>query len=179
MALKLEDKKVVVAEVNAVASKALSVVAAENRGLTVSQMTDLRSKARKEGVYLRVVKNTLARKAVAGTSFECIAPALKGPIVLAFSNDDPGAAARIVKAFSKDNEKLVTTLLSLGGQVLKAQDIDKVASLPTRAQSLARMLGVLKAPIGKLVGTLQAPHAKLVRTLAALAEAKKSGAATA
>ena len=99
MALKLEDKKVVVAEVNAVAAKAQSVVGAENRGLTVTQMTDLRAKARKEGVYLRIVKNTLARKAVAGTSFECISPALKGPIVLAFSNDDPGAAARIVKAF--------------------------------------------------------------------------------
>ena len=122
MALKLEEKKVVVAEVNAVAAKALSVVGAENRGLTVTQMTDLRAKARKEGVYLRIVKNTLARKAVAGTAFECISPALKGPIVLAFSNDDPGAAARIVKAFSKDNDKLVTTLVSLGGQLLKPQD---------------------------------------------------------
>ena len=119
MALKLEEKKVVVAEVNAVAAKALSVVGAENRGLTVTQMTDLRAKARKEGVYLRIVKNTLARKAVAGTAFECISPALKGPIVLAFSNDDPGAAARIVKAFAKDNDKLVTTLVSLGGQLLK------------------------------------------------------------
>jgi large subunit ribosomal protein L10 len=176
MALKLEDKKVVVAEVNAVAAKALSVVAAENRGLTVTQMTDLRAKARKEGVYLRIVKNTLARKAVAGTSFECIAPALKGPIVLAFSKDDPGAAARIVKAFTKDNEKLVTTLLSLGGQVLKPQDIDRVASLPTRAQAVSQLLGVLKAPLTKLVGTLQAPHAKLVRTIAAVAEAKKSAA---
>ena len=122
MALKLEEKKVVVAEVNAVAAKALSVVGAENRGLTVTQMTDLRAKARKEGVYLRIVKNTLARKAVAGTAFECISPALKGPIVLAFSNDDPGAAARIVKAFAKDNDKLVTTLVSLGGQMLKPED---------------------------------------------------------
>jgi large subunit ribosomal protein L10 len=176
MALKLEEKKVVVAEVNAVASKALSVVGAENRGLTVAQMTDLRAKARKEGVYLRVVKNTLARKAVAGTSFECISPALKGPVVLAFSNDDPGAAARIVKAFTKDNDKLVTTLVSLGGQMLKAQDIDRVASLPTRAQAVAKLLGVLQAPIAKLVGTLAAPHAKLVRTIAAVAEAKKGDA---
>jgi large subunit ribosomal protein L10 len=176
MALKLEEKKVVVAEVNAVAAKALAVVAAENRGLTVTQMTDLRAKARKAGVYLRIVKNTLARKAVVGTSFECIAPSLKGPIVLAFSNDDPGAAARIVKAFTKDNDKLVTTLLSLGGQVLKPQDIDRVASLPTRAQAVSQLLGVLKAPLTKLAGTLQAPHAKLVRTLAAVAEAKKSGA---
>jgi len=176
MALRLEDKKVVVAEVNAVAAKALSVVGAENRGLTVTQMTDLRAKARKQGVYLRVVKNTLARKAVAGTPFECIAPALKGPIVLAFSRDDPGAAARIVKAFAKDNDKLVTTLISLGGLLLKPADIDRVASMPTRAQALSQLLGVLKAPIAKFVGTLAAPNSKLVRTLAAVLEAKKAQA---
>jgi large subunit ribosomal protein L10 len=177
MALKLEDKKVVVAEVNAVAAQALSVVGAENRGLTVTQMTDLRAKARKEGVYLRVVKNTLARKAVAGTPFECIAGALKGPVVLAFSKDDPGAAARIVKAFAKDNDKLVTTLVSLGGQLLKPADIDRVAAMPTRAQALSQLLGVLKAPIAKFVGTLAAPGSKLVRTLAAVLEAKKAQAA--
>ncbi len=176
MALRLEDKKVVVAEVNAVAAKALSVVGAENRGLTVTQMTDLRAKARKQGVYLRVVKNTLARKAVAGTPFECIAPALKGPIVLAFSNDDPGAAARIVKAFAKDNDKLVTTLISLGGLLLKPADIDRVASMPTRAQALSQLLGVMRAPIAKFVGTLAAPNSKLVRTLAAVLEAKKAQA---
>jgi large subunit ribosomal protein L10 len=176
MALRLEDKKVVVAEVNAVAAKALSVVGAENRGLTVTQMTDLRAKARKQGVYLRVVKNTLARKAVAGTPFECIGPALKGPIVLAFSNDDPGAAARIVKAFAKDNDKLVTTLISLGGLLLKPADIDRVASMPTRMQALSQLLGVMKAPIAKFVGTLAAPNSKLVRTLAAVLEAKKAQA---
>ena len=176
MALRLEDKKVVVAEVNAVAAKALSVVGAENRGLTVTQMTDLRAKARKQGVYLRVVKNTLARKAVAGTPFECIGPALKGPIVLAFSNDDPGAAARIVKAFAKDNDKLVTMLISLGGLLLKPADIDRVASMPTRAQALSQLLGVMKAPIAKFVGTLATPNSKLVRTLAAVLEAKKAQA---
>ena len=176
MALRLEDKKVVVAEVNAVAAKALSVVGAENRGLTVTQMTDLRAKARKQGVYLRVVKNTLARRAVAGTPFECIAPALKGPIVLAFSNDDPGAAARIVKAFAKDNDKLVTTLISLGGLLLKPADLDRVASMPTRAQALSQLLGVMRAPIAKFVGTLAAPNSKLVRTLAAVLEAKKAQA---
>ncbi|HVC01453.1 MAG TPA: 50S ribosomal protein L10 [Steroidobacteraceae bacterium] len=175
MALKLEEKKVVVAQVHAIAAKAVSVVGAENRGLTVGQMTDLRAKARKEGVYLRVVKNTLARKAVAGTPFECIAPALKGPVVLAFSNDDPGAAARIVKAFAKDNAKLVTTLVSLGGQLLKAQDLERVATLPTRAQALSQLLGVIKAPIAKFVGTLAAPNTKLVRTLAAVLEAKTAG----
>jgi large subunit ribosomal protein L10 len=173
MALKLEEKKVVVAEVNAVAAKALSVVGAENRGLTVTQMTDLRAKARKEGVYLRVIKNTLARKAVAGTSFECISPALKGPIVLAFSSDDPGASARVVKDFAKGNDKLVTMLVSLGGQLLKPDAIERVAALPTRAQAMSQLLGVMKAPISKFVGTLAAPNSKLVRTLAAVLEAKK------
>ena len=94
-----------------------SVVAAEYRGLTVSQMTDLRAKARRPGVYMRVVKNTLARSAVAGTPFECVGRKLKGPLVLAFSKEDPGAAARVVKEFAKDNDKLVATLVSSAGQV--------------------------------------------------------------
>src|SRR3982751_1863089 len=135
MPLNLEDKKVLVAEVTEVAKTALSVVAAEYRGLTVTQMTTLRAKARAEGVFMRVVKNTLARKAFAGTAFEPVGPKLKGPLILAFSKDDPGAAARVVKAFSKDNEKLVATLVSIGGAVLPAKDIDKVASLPTRLQA--------------------------------------------
>ena len=176
MPLNLEDKKVLVAEVAEVAKTALSVVAAENRGLTVSQMTDLRSKARAQGVYMRVVKNTLARKAFAGTAFEPVGPKLKGPLLLAFSKDDPGAAARVVKAFSKDNDKLVATLVSLGGEVLSAKDLDKVASLPTRAQALSQLLGVLKAPIQKLVGTIAAPNQKLVRTIAAVRDSKQASA---
>src|SRR5271169_1569152 len=126
MPLNLEDKKALVAEVAAVASKAQSVVAAEYRGLTVGQMTELRAKARAQGVYMRVVKNTLARKAIAGTSFEPMGPELKGPLVLAFSRDDPGAAARVVKDFAKANEKLVATLVSLGGQVLPGGELEKV-----------------------------------------------------
>jgi large subunit ribosomal protein L10 len=177
MALNLEDKKALVAEVNAEAAKALSVVAAEYRGLTVTQMTELRSKARQAGVYMRVVKNTLARKAVAGTSFECISPVLKGPLVLAFSKEDPGAAARVIKAFSKDNDKLVTTAVSLGGQLLTAKSLDQVASLPTREQALAMLMGVMRAPIQKLVGTLQATPSKLVRTLAAVRDQKQAQAA--
>jgi large subunit ribosomal protein L10 len=140
-------------------------------------MTELRAKARKDGVYLRIVKNTLARKAVAGTTFECISPALKGPVVLAFSNDDPGASARVVKAFAKDNEKLVPILVSLGGILLKADSLERVASLPTRAQAVSLLLGVIKAPISKFVGTLAAPNSKLVRTLAAVLEAKKAAQA--
>jgi len=176
MALNLEDKKTLVAEVNAVAAKALSVVAAEYRGLTVTQMTDLRAKARAQGVYVRVIKNTLARKALAGTSFEPVGPSLKGPLVLAFAKDDPGAAARVVKAFAKDNDKLVATLVSIGGQVLSGKDLEKVANLPTRAQALATLLGVMKAPIEKFVRTLAEPHAKLARTLAAVRDQKQAAA---
>src|SRR6201994_4380584 len=150
MPLNLEDKKALVAEVNAVAAKAQPVVAAEYRGLTVTQMTDLRAKARAQGVYMRVVKNTLARKALKGTMFETIGPVLKGPLVLAFSKDDPGAAARVVKDFAKANEKLVATHMSLGGQVLSAKDLEAVASLPTREQALSMLLGTLKAPSQKL-----------------------------
>src|SRR3984885_2371186 len=177
MPLKLEDKQSLVAEVNAVAAKAQSVIAAEYRGLTVSQMTELRSKARAQGVYMRVVKNTLARKAISGTAFEPIGPKLKGPLVLAFSKNDPGAAARVVKEFAKGNEKLVATLISLGGAVLSAKDIDKVASLPTREQALSQLLGVLKAPIEKLVRQLAAPHTKLVRTLEAVRQHKAAAGA--
>jgi large subunit ribosomal protein L10 len=177
MALNLEDKKALVAEVAEVAAKAQSVVAAEYRGLTVGQMTELRSKARKSGVYVRVVKNTLARKALAGTSFESVGPKLKGPLVLAFSKDDPGAAARVVKDFAKSNEKLVATLVSLGGQVLPGAELEKVASLPTREQALAMLMGVMKAPIQKLVGTLAAPGSKLVRTIAAVRDQKQAAGA--
>ena len=177
MPLNLEDKKALVTEMSAVASKAQSVVAAEYRGLSVGQMTELRAKARASGVYMRVVKNTLARKALAGTSFETVGPKLKGPLVLAFSKDDPGAAARVVKAFAKDNDKLKATLVSLGGQVLPGTDIEKVASLPTREQALSQLLGVLKQPITKFVQTLAAPQTKLVRTLVALRDQKQSAGA--
>jgi len=177
MPLKLEDKQALVAEVGAVAAKAQSVVAAEYRGLTVSQMTELRSKARSQGVYMRVVKNTLARKAISGTAFESIGPKLKGPLVLAFSRNDPGAAARVVKDFAKGNEKLIATLISLGGPVLSGKDLDKVASLPTREQALSQLLGVMKAPIEKLVRMLAAPHTKLVRTIDAVRAQKAAAGA--
>jgi len=176
MALRLDDKKALVAEVAGVAQTAQSVVAAEYRGLTVSQMTNLRSKARSSGVYLRVVKNTLARKAIAGTQFECVGSSLKGPLILAFSKEDPGAAARLVKTFAKDNDKLVTTVLSLGGVALAAKDLDKVASLPTLDAARATLLGALQAPVGKLVRTMAEPHAKLVRALAAVKDKLEASA---
>lgn len=176
MALRLEDKKALVAEVAEVAQRAQSVVAAEYRGLSVSQLTDLRAKARASRVYMRVVKNTLARRAVAGTQFECVGEKLKGPLILAFSEDDPGAAARLIKGFAKDNQKLVPTLVSLGGSVLSSKDLEKVASLPTREQALAQLMGVLKAPAAKFVRTLAEPHAKLVRTIAAVKDQKQAAA---
>jgi large subunit ribosomal protein L10 len=172
--LNLEDKRALVKEVAEIAAVSQSVVAAEYRGITVSQMTELRAKARAQGVYMRVVKNTLARKAMVGTSFEAIGALLKGPLVLAFSKDDPGAAARVVKDFAKQNDKLVATLVSLGGQVLPGKDLEKVASLPTREQALSMFLGTLKAPIEKFVRTVAAPHTKLVRTVAAVRDAKQT-----
>ncbi len=174
MALRLEDKKALVAEVNTVAQGALSVVAAEYRGLPVSKLTELRAKARASGVYMRVVKNTLARRAVAGTQFECVGAKLKGPLLLAFSQEDPGAAARLIKAFAKDNDKLVPTLVSLGGQVLPGTDLERVASLPTKEQAIAQLLGVIKAPIQKLVATIQAPQVKFVRTVVAIRDQKQA-----
>ena len=176
MALRLEDKKTLVTEVNEIAQKAQSVVAAEYRGLSVAKLTELRAKARASRVYMRVVKNTLARRAVAGTPFECVGEKLKGPLILAFSQDDPGAAARLIKGFAKDHDKLVPTLVSLGGSVLPGKDLDRVASLPTRAEALAQLLGVIKAPIGKFVRTLAEPHAKLVRTIAAVKDQKQAAA---
>lgn len=177
MPLNLEDKKALVQEVAQIAAESQSVVAAEYRGITVSQMTVLRAKAREQGVYMRVVKNTLARRAVAGTSFEAIGPKLKGPLVLAFSKDDPGAAARVVKEFAKTNDKLVASLVSLGGQVLPGSELERVASLPTRDQALSMLLGTLKAPIEKFVRTLAAPHTKFVRTVAAVRDAKQGAGA--
>lgn len=176
MALRLEDKKTLVTEVNEIAQKAQSVVAAEYRGLSVAKLTELRAKARASKVYMRVVKNTLARRAVAGTPFECVGEKLKGPLILAFSQDDPGAAARLIKGFAKDHDKLVPTLVSLGGSVLPGKDLDRVASLPTRAEALAQLLGVIKAPVVKFVRTLAEPHGKLVRTIAAVKDQKQAAA---
>jgi large subunit ribosomal protein L10 len=176
MALRLEDKKTLVTEVNEIARSAQSVVAAEYRGLSVAKLTELRARARASKVYMRVVKNTLARRAVAGTPFECVGEKLRGPLILAFSQDDPGAAARLIKGFAKDHDKLVPTLVSLGGSVLPGKDLDRVASLPTRSEALAQLLGVLKAPIGKFVRTLAEPHAKLVRTIAAVKDQKQAAA---
>lgn len=167
MALRLEDKKQFVAEVNAVAGDSVTAVAAEYRGLTVEEMTALRAEARNAGVYMRVVKNTLARRAVEGTEFECMKDTLKGPILLAFAKDDPGAAARIIKDFAKEHDALKAVSLSTGGQLLPASELGALADLPTLDQARAMLLGVLQAPAGKLVRTLAEPGAMLARTFSA------------
>ncbi len=175
MPLNLSQKQAVVAEVAEVAGRAHSVVAAEYRGLTVSRMTELRAKARAAGVYLRVVRNTLARRAVQETDFECMSDHLIGPLVLAFSQEEPSAAAKVLKDFSKDNDKLVIKLASIGGKLLQPSEIERLAMLPSRDQALSRLMAVMKAPIGKLVQTLAAPHTKLVRVLAAVRDQKPAG----
>ncbi len=171
MALRLEDKKAFVKEVSAVAGESLSAVVAEYRGLSVAEMTELRKEARGAGVYLRVVKNTLARRAFKGTDFECLEDSLKGPVLLAFAKDDPGAAARVIKDFAKEHEALQAVSLSLGGQLLPASDLAKLADLPTLDQARAMLLGVMMAPMSKLVRTLAEPSAMLARTLSARGEA--------
>lgn len=177
MTLRLEDKKAIVAEVTGVASTAVSAVAAEYRGLTVTQMTQLRSEARKSNVYLRVVRNTLARRALEGTQFACMQEALVGPLVLAFSRNEPSAAARLIKDFVKENEKLVVKIISVDGKLLSAKDLDKLAKLPTKPEAIATLMSVMKAPITQFVRTMVEPHAKLVRTIAAIRDQKQAKSA--
>ena len=167
MALRLEDKKTLVKEVNAVAVESVTAVAAEYRGLSVAEMTELRKEARNAGVYMRVVKNTLARRAVEGTEFECMQDELKGPLLLAFAKDDPGAAARVIKDFAKEHEALQAVSLSAGGQLLPASDLKKLADLPTLDQARAMLLGMLVAPMSTLARTLAEPSGMLARTLGA------------
>ena len=174
MALNLEQKKAVVAEVADAASKALAAVAAEYRGLTVEEMTELRAKARETGVYLKVAKNTLVRRAIEGTEYECMQELLTGPLLLAFSMDDPGAAARLVKDYSKDHDLLIAKHVSVGGQLYDASELERLSSLPTYDQAIAILMGVMKAPIEKFVRTLAEPHGKLVRTVAAVRDAKEA-----
>jgi len=165
MALRLEDKQALVAEVNEVARTAHSAVAAEYRGLSVAQMTEFRVKARSEGVYVRVAKNTLAKRAIEGTEFECLGEVLRGPLVLAFSREDPGAAGRLVKGFAKDHDLLVTKAVAVGGSLYGAEDLDRLASLPNLDQARAMLLGVLNAPGGQLARTLAEAPAMLARVL--------------
>jgi large subunit ribosomal protein L10 len=174
VALNLDQKKSIVSEVAEIASTALSAVAAEYNGLTSTQMTRLRAEARKEGVYLRVVKNNLARRAVAGTDFECMSAGLAGPLVLAFSINDPGAAARVIKEFVKDNKQMEVKLVSIGGKMLAPTELEKLAKMPTKDQAISMLMSVMKAPVQKLAATLNEVPGKLVRTVAAIREQKEA-----
>ena len=174
MALTYAEKQAVVAEVAEVAGSALSAVAAEYRGLSVSQLTALRASARDSGVYMRVVKNSLARLAVKGTEFECMNDHLSGPLMLAFSKEDPGAAARLFRDFAKTNDKLVITLGAVGGETIAAGDIGKLANLPTRDEALSLLMSVMQAPVTKLARTLKEVPGKLVRTVEAVRVSKEA-----
>jgi len=174
LALNFEQKQAIVAEVAEVANGAFSAVAAEYRGLTVSELTELRVNARNQGVYLRVVKNTLAKRAVEGTEFECIADGLTGPLILAFSQEDPGAAGRVIKDFAKGHDKLKVTMLAIGGKKLDASQLDVLAKMPTYDQAVSMLMSVMQAPITKLVQTMNEVPGKLVRTVAAIRDAKEA-----
>ena len=173
MALSLEEKKAVVSEVSEVAAKAHSAIAAEYIGIDVESMTQLRAKARESDVYLRVVKNTLARRALADTDFACMSDSLTGPLLLAFSQEDPGSAARVISDFAKGNDKLVVKLVSIGGKLLEAGDIKRLADMPTKEQAISMLMSVMNAPITKLARTLNEVPGKLVRTLAAVRDQKQ------
>ena len=177
MPLNLEDKRAIVVSVNAAASEALSAVVADYRGLSVAEMTNLRLKARETGVYLKVVRNTFAKRAVAGTEYECLTDALVGPTVLAFSQEDPGAAARLIKDFAKDHDALEVKALAIGGVAYDAKDIDILAKLPTRDEAIAQLMSVMQAPVAKFVRTLNEVPGKFVRTMAAVKDKKQQEAA--
>jgi large subunit ribosomal protein L10 len=171
--LNLEQKKVIVAEVAEIAGSAYSAVAAEYRGLSVDEMTLLRKEARNNGVYLRVVKNSLARRAVEDTEFACMQEGMTGPLVLAFSQEDPGSAARVMKDFMKEHDKMVVTMVSIGGKLLDASELETLAKMPTYDQAVSMLMAVMKAPVEKLTRTINEVPGKLVRTVAAIRDAKE------
>ena len=176
MAIGLEDKKAIVAEVNETATSALSLVIADARGVTVDGMTALRKNARENSVTLRVVRNTLAKRALEGTDYECVNSTLVGPSLFGFSMEDPGAAARLFKEFAKENKNFEVKALAVSGQMLGAQQLDVLAKLPTRDQALSMLMSVMKAPVTKLVQTMNDVPGKLVRTVAAVRDQKEAAA---
>ena len=176
MAIRLEDKQQIVSEVSEAAKGALSAVIADFRGITVTDLTNLRKTARANGVYLRVVRNTLLKRAVSGTEFECLNPALKGPTLLAFSVADPGAAARVLKDFAKANDKFSVKALAIGGKLLPADQIDALASLPTYDQAIATLMSLMLAPVTKLARTLNEVPTKVTRGVAAVRDQKQQAA---
>ena len=176
MGLSLEQKQAMVSEVSAKLANAQTLIVAEYRGLDVERVTQLRSKARKSGVYLRVLKNTLARRAVQGTPFQKLSEQMVGPLMYGIS-EDPVAGAKVLSEFAKENELFVIKAGAMSGSVMSPQDIKALASLPGREQLLATLLGTMQAPVAKLVRTMNEVPGKFVRTLAALKEQKEKQAA--
>lgn len=172
MAFTLTQKKESVAQLAEVAGKAHSLVAAEYAGLTVSQLTDMRKKARESGVFLKVAKNTLVSRAVENTEYAVIADELTGPLLYAFSQEDPGAAGRLMKEFAKANDKLKPRLVALGGQLYPGSHVDVLASLPTRDQALSMLLSVMSQPATMLVRLLSEPASQVTRVVNAAGQAK-------
>ena len=165
MGLSLDSKKAIVEEVNSVAAAAPSAIAAEYIGLTVTELTELRNAAREAGVYLKVVRNTLARRALENTQFECMRDNLVGPLLLVFSNDEPGSAAKVVRNFAKSNEKLEVKLITLDGNLLEPSEITKLANLPSLDEARSMLLGLLSSPLTKFVRTISEPPSKFARVL--------------
>jgi large subunit ribosomal protein L10 len=174
MPLSLQQKQAVVSEVAEVAATAHSVIAAEYQGLSVAEMERLRVAAREANVYVKVVKNTLARRAFDGTDFDCMSESLQGQLVFAFSLEEPGSAARVIKDFTGKNDKLVVKLVAFGGQLLDPSEIKRLASMPTRDQALSMLMAVMKAPVEKLARTINEVPGKLVRTVAAIRDSKQA-----
>ncbi|MGD8788135.1 MAG: 50S ribosomal protein L10 [Burkholderiales bacterium] len=176
MSLNLEEKKAVVAEVSDKIAQAQAIVLAEYRGLSVEDMTQLRVNARNSGVYLRVLKNTLARRAVSGTAFEQLSDQMVGPLAYGIS-EDPVAVAKVLSDFAKSNDKLVIKVGAMPNQVMSNADVSQLATMPSREELLAKLLGTMQAPIAKFVQTLNEVPTKFVRALAAVREEKEKQAA--
>ena len=172
MALNLEAKKMVVEQVNALANSAIAVGVAEYRGLSVAQMTNLRASALDAKVSLQVVKNTLARKAFTLTDCECVVPVLSGPVILGFSAEDPGAVARVFNNFVKENADLVVKGLGVSGEFIQANELKRIAELPTKEQAISLVMALMLAPVEKLVRTLTQVPATAARVIAAIGDQK-------
>ena len=176
MAIRLDDKKQIVSEVNQAASSALSAVLADYRGVSVDELTALRKTARESQVYLRVVRNTLLKRAIEDTDFECVKEVVEGPTLLALSEEDPGAAARVLKDFAMDNDNFEIKALSIGGELLEANQIDVLAKLPTLGQARSLLMSVMLAPVTKLARSANEIPSKVTRVIAAVRDQKKEAA---
>jgi large subunit ribosomal protein L10 len=170
----LKEKQAIVAEVHETAQAALSAVMADYRGVSVDAMTALRTSARAAGVQVRVIRNTLAKRAFEGTDFECMNDALLGPCVLAFALEDPGSAARVFKDFAKDNSDFEIKALSVGGELLPPEKIDALAKLPTRDEALSLLMAVMQAPVTKLARTMNDIPGRVTRAVAAVKDQKQA-----